>query len=133
MADGDDGRSGDRCVRNRKRGRASDSVMGSRAARARIRGGVEVPQREEIGMYCAIHEHLSHGSCKLCRSETAKRNYTKANPYSRGSSSIDLPDHGVVRTMEELSSIHPSEWGENEYREYRINIASRNTWNDVPY
>lgn len=79
--------------------------------------------------YCKTHEHISQKGCTLCRSGAAKRGYTPSNPYARGTSVKTLPDHGGVRTLEELSLIPPSEWGEEEFRERRIRLAERNLWN----
>lgn len=81
--------------------------------------------------FCTIHNHIYRQACGQCdRSDRAKRGYKKANPYSRGSHKVELPDYSVIPTMEELASIPPSEWTEKEYQAKRIHLAGGTKWNN---
>lgn len=80
--------------------------------------------------YCEIHEHVTpKGGCKYCRSGAAKRSYTRLNPYSKSQKGIEIPDYGVIMTLEELKAIPITDWTEEHWMAKRLRIAERNQAN----
>lgn len=79
--------------------------------------------------YCEIHDHLSNGKCRHCKSGAAKRSYTKQNPYSKSQKGIEIPDYGVIMTLDELKAIPIAQWTEEHWMAKRLRIAERNREN----